>query len=69
MLTENLYSKTFRSLRMYADKKIHDNLIIDRFQERNDLAIKAEMLSGFFENISLRRNQRKEFYQKVEFLA
>jgi hypothetical protein len=52
MLTENLYSKGMRSLRMYADKKIHDKLIIDRFQERNDLAIKAEMISGFFANIS-----------------
>ena len=65
MRNNALLEKVITSLRLYADKKIKDGLIIDRFQERSELALKTEILLAFHENIQFKKNQRNVFYQKM----
>ena len=60
-----LSEKVVMALRLYADKKIKDGLIIDRFQERSELALKAEILLAFHENIQFKKKQRELFYHKM----
>ena len=56
-------------MRGYADKKIQDNLIIDRFQERAELAMKADCVAHLHDNIFIAKLQRETFYNKILFLA
>lgn len=69
MRNNALLEKVIMALRLYADKKIKDGLIIDRFQERSELALKTELLLAFHENIQFKKNQRIMFYQKIVILA
>ena len=65
MRNNALSEKSIMALRLYADRKIKEGLIIDRFQERSELALKAEMLLAFHENIQFKKNQRVTFYHKM----
>lgn len=64
-----LMEKAVRALRERADKKIKDRLIVERFQERAEMAMKVDVLLAVHRNVALSRNQRSVFYKKMLFLA
>ena len=69
MRRNTLIERTMRALKERADKKIKDRLIIERFQERAEMAQKVDVLLELHQHVARSRNQRKSFYQKTLFLA
>ena len=57
------------ALKAYTAKRLRNKSIIDQFNERTELALKAEMMVAFHANIGHRKMQRELFYEKVEFVA
>lgn len=64
-----LLEKTLGALREYADKRIKNRLIVERFQERSELVLKAEVLAKLHRNIAVSQTQKNAFYEKTVFLA
>ena len=61
--------RCFKAIRLYTQKRIRNNTIIDQFQMRSELTIKADILLTLHSNISISLAQRTNFYSKIYFLA
>lgn len=69
MRKNSLLEKCLQTLAHYAQTKIQNNLIIDRFMERQHLVTKSECLAALHDNIQAEVVKRNLFYNKIVFLA
>ena len=69
MRKNNLLEKCLQTLSHYAQTKIQNNLIIDRFMERQQMVTKSECLAALHDNIQTEIVKRNVFYNKIVFLA
>ena len=58
-----------RALRERADRKIKQRLILERFQERAEMAMKVDIMLALHRHVATSRRDSQQFYKKMLFLA
>lgn len=69
MWRNTLMERGIRALRERADRKIKQRLILERFQERAEMAMKVDIMLALHRHIAISRRDSQQFYKKMLFLA
>lgn len=54
--------KALTSLRIYSDTRIKNKLIVERFQERQEMALKVDILLALHNNVAISKQTSVDFY-------
>lgn len=60
--------KCFYQLKAYTENKLRSTNIIEQFQERAELTLKAEVMLALHSNIQQNQQRRLQFFAKVRFV-
>jgi len=62
MHSNSLLNKAVAGLKNYTERKQKNRLIVKRFQERQEMGTKVEVLLALYDNIEAKKEQRSLFY-------